>query len=106
MALTLCPDCGRQVSDVAAACPGCGRATAMAKPRKFDAGPALFGILIGILIGAAVGEFVGSGGISAIAQPFSPVRNKDALTFGVYGAPAGLVIGLLVSVAAHLARKR
>lgn len=25
MALIECPDCGRQVSDVAPACPGCGR---------------------------------------------------------------------------------
>lgn len=25
MALTTCPDCGREVSDAAPACPGCGR---------------------------------------------------------------------------------
>lgn len=52
MALVKCPDCGREVSDVAPTCPGCGRPLRMqAAPKEVQARS---GVMDGVKIGCGI----------------------------------------------------
>ena len=44
--------------------------------------------------GAAIGEFTGlGGGLPAIAEAFSPIRNQIALGYAAVGAIIGVIVG-------------
>lgn len=83
MALIKCSECGREVSDKAGSCPGCGapistKATAAAAPAKKKTG-CLTWIITGILglaiLSALIGQYSDdstSSGTSAVSRPPAP----------------------------------
>ena len=72
--------------------------SAIAAESKPVVGAPVLMLALGAIIGMAIAEFAGTGGLSAIAEPFSPIRNQEAVTWGAVGAGIGLVAGLLVQI--------
>ncbi len=61
----------------------------------------IFASLLAAAVFGTVGFFVGqyapfTGGLAAIAEPFSPIRFQTAIGYTVVGGFIGLVLGLMV----------
>lgn len=101
MALIKCVDCGRDVSDAAPACPGCGRPIGAAPRHASPAAPALVRTegagardkLIGLLLCLA--------GVISAAAGFSTSSGGAWTAVGVIGI-LGLLVGLIYFIKGRL----
>lgn len=123
MSMTSCPDCGKDVSDLAPACPNCGypvadeaeKAAAEKEKKKGLAGFVEFirkqgvvGLAIGFIVGVATGTVV----TSLVTDLINPIigaivgqGSLDTLTFHIgdavfnYGHFIGVVINFAIILA-------
>lgn len=96
MALIICAECGREVSDQAAACPGCGAPTprAMRPAEKSGCRHAAVWILA-IVIGGPIVLFVGSAMIAGTMDAFSGAPAQSKPYTGKLRSDAGTEFELL-----------
>lgn len=62
----------------------------------------IIGAIILIMILGGIGFFVGqyapfTGGLTSIAEPFSPIRNQTAYGYAVVGGIIGMILGLMIT---------
>jgi large conductance mechanosensitive channel len=123
MALIVCPDCGKEVSDMAPACPNCGypvadeaEKAAAEKEKKgglqgfadFIKKHGVVGLAIGFIVGVAIGTVVNA----LVADLINPVigaiigqSSLDTLTFTIgdavftYGHFIGVLINFVIILA-------
>ena len=114
MALVICPDCNREISDTATACPGCGRPAAAPQPpdpnRFRRKGSQTMKATIGAVIGVLLGAFLGSEILSSLHErlvlyTWREMRLADALQ-SPYAVKVVLSAGTMAVIFAWIGRTK